>query len=226
MSFRGWLFALGTVAVSGLQCAEPADEKIYGSYRFVEDVLLTKELPSNENLCRRFTDSPAVGLILPHGHQEVFEAAVGEINAALAPTKFSLRSVFPATAKPQIKFFYVNSPSQYIWVKRNYGFESPAGEYAWHLRWDEGSRLTEGFAIVSDAGATDEILRYRTLRCLLGVLGFNGTSPAIKESVFSGRPGRLSGTDRCLIRFFYGYVQPGDPAYKIRNAFDRYWNRP
>jgi hypothetical protein len=164
-------------------------------------------------------------MMWPTKFQDQFDQSVKTINDALAPSKFSLRVVSSDAAEPNIKFFYIRDHSEFTRVAQWYWLRDPAQEYTWDMHWDAYSRLKDGYVIVSTQNADADTVRYRTLRGLLGVLGFNNWSAAIPDSFFSGRPRTLTATDRCLISFFYSHVSPHAQAWELRNAFDHYWNK-
>jgi hypothetical protein len=93
------------------------------------------------------------------------------------------------------------------------------------MNWAPWNRITRAYAIVTTQGLTSDAIRYQTLRALLGAMGFSGWSSEVQDSIFSGRRDTLSPTDRELIKFFYGHVQPHAQAYELRNAFDQFLNK-
>jgi hypothetical protein len=173
--------------------------------------------------CRRFTDSPSVALLTGREHSAEFEEAVRAINEALAATKFSLRIVVPGASDAQIKCFYAADFAQYTSIRQSYWLQTPPDNWTWDFSWDQNSGLTKGFALITIQGLGAETIRYRTIRALLGTIGLNGWSSAVRDSIFSWQRQSLTATDRKLINFFYGHVQPNAQAYELRQAFDRFW---
>ncbi len=95
--------------------------------------------------------------------------------------------------------------------------------WTWDISWDQWSRITNGYTIVTCRGLSPDVIRYQTLRALLGAIGLNGWSSEVEDSIFSGKRQTLTDTDRRLIRFFYSHVPPDAQLYQVRGLFDRYW---
>jgi hypothetical protein len=217
-----YLVAFLSMGFSAFQ-ALGAAPVVEGSYRFVEDVLLISERGTNVKRCRRFVDSPSVALLWGQQHQTQFDDAVKTINEALAPTKFSLRTMLPASAEVQVKCFYAGGPADYARIRQSYWLQTPPDAWTWDVSWDAYSRLTKGFVLINIQGCDDETIRYRSIRALLGAIGVNGWSSAVRNSIFSGQSKSLTPADRRLINFFYGHVSPNAQAWELRNAFDQFW---
>jgi hypothetical protein len=217
------VFVLWLTFGSSALATEPP---VYRSYRFIQDVLITAERSTNEKQCRRFTDSPSVALLWGKEHQKEFDEAVTAINEALAPTRFSLRTMLPSSAEVQVKCFFAAGYPDYVHIRERYWLQTPTPhDWTWEMSWDESSRLTKGYVLINVAGCNKDVIRYRATRALLGAIGFNGWSSAEPDSIFSGQRRNITAIDRRLISFFYGHVPPDSGAAELRKAFDQFWSK-
>lgn len=202
-----------------------AEPPVYGTYRFVEKVLLTPERGTNVKRCRRFVDSPSVALLWGNEHQQEFDDAVASINAALVPTRVSLRTTLPTSADVQIKCFFASGPADYARIRQANWLQTPPRDWVWDMNWDASSRIGKGYVLMNIQGCDPATVRYRTTRALLGALGFYGWCPEVTNSIFSGQRQVLTPIDQQLIAFFYGHVQPDAKDWELRKAVDQFWNK-
>lgn len=200
---------------------------LYRRYRFIQDVLLSENRYTSEKECRRFVDSPSVALVWRSEHKKEFDDAVSAINGALTPTGFSLRSMPPDSAEVRIKCFLASDHADYVRIRGWYALKgsTPADDWIWEMSWDPSSRLTKGYVVVNIAGCSNDVIRYRLIRGLLGALGLDGWSSAEHDSIFSGEQQSLTAIDRHLISFFYSHVRPGADAAELRKSFDQFWTK-
>ena len=196
--------------------------------KFAEDVCL-KKMSGNDQRVVRYTTSPAISLYNESdpAAKDIFDAAVAEVNEALAPASFALSPSPPRNAEAPIRFVYCTR-NQFVQTCKNHHV-TPEGTRNW-ISWfwlDQYHRIERSLVIITFNPAKPEDVARSTRQALMLAIGFgNFTSqpvPSVLSSSSAERAKILTDYDRSMVSFFYSALQPGQKAFEVRRAFDQYW---